>query len=74
VDSAAREMVLVPSEVSWEFTADRGWTAIMTPPAWWIEQQEELLNDDVSRCAPLRLVPASRRHSHGSPRRGSVAS
>ena len=47
---------MVPSEVSWTYTAAAGWQPITMPPAWWLAEQEELLAADERRKA-LRLVP-----------------
>lgn len=65
----AREvLVFVPSEVAWAFTADRGWHVIASPPAWWLEQQAEVLDEEAGGpprtggrravAARLQLVPA----------------
>ncbi len=55
--SPARQIVCVPSEVAWTYTAAEGWQPITTPPAWWLVEQEELLAADERRRA-LRLIPA----------------
>ncbi len=48
---------MVPSEVTWTYTAAAGWQAITTPPEWWLAEQEELLAADERRRS-LRLIPA----------------
>jgi len=53
----ARQVVLVPSEVAWTYTAAAGWRTITTPPGWWLTEQEELLAADERRRS-LRLVQA----------------
>ena len=57
VASPARQVVMVPSEVTWTYTAAAGWRPITMPPAWWLAEQEELLAADERRRS-LRLAPA----------------
>ena len=47
-------LVLVPTEVTWAYTATAGWHTIPTPPAWWFDMAED---PDPPVHGPLRLVP-----------------
>lgn len=81
-----RQLVLVPTDVAWAYTAAAGWHPLTVPPAWWLEERDA--GQEPPRAA-LRLVPdlpvartscrpgsgpCRRRHEHVSQRRGTVAS
>jgi hypothetical protein len=33
-------------QVALEFTAAHGWRTVPAPPAWWLDEQDELLEQD----------------------------
>jgi len=85
VPRPARQLVLVPTDVAWAYTAAAGWHPLTVPPAWWLEEREA--GQEPAR-ALLTLVPdlpvpatscrpgtgrCRREHVHVSRRRGSVA-
>lgn len=81
-------LLLVPTQVSLAFTADRGWHAIPSPAPWFLDEAEEQLARDELPVQPLHLVvtlrrevtacrPGSgqcrRRHQHASQRRAAAS-
>lgn len=76
----------MPVDLALVFTAGRGWHYSDAPPAWWFDQQEQLLAADerppralslvpslpapVTACRPGR-GPCRRRHEHASQQRAA---
>lgn len=74
----------VPVDLALAFVPGRGWHFEQAPPAWWLDEQEQLLLADdrpqarLSLVPPLRVPatpcrpgsgPCRRRHEHASERR-----
>lgn len=53
--ASAAVLVPVPGEVALAFTAEQGWHLIPPAPSWWLDEQEQLLEQDAGawalRCA-----------------------
>lgn len=59
-------VLAVPVEQALSFTAARGWEVLSAPPAWWLDEQELLIERDVEaeRMRPVTVL-SDVRHARG---------